>query len=56
MIYEASPFAIGLFIAFVLGVLGISSYFAKKTQSSKGYYGEHFLPNLQDNNAFLHLE
>ena len=38
MIYEASPFAIGLFIAFVLGVLGISSYFAKKTQSSKGYY------------------
>ena len=38
MIYEASPFAIGLFIAFVLAVLGISSYFAKKTQSSKGYY------------------
>jgi len=38
MIYEASPFAIGLFIAFVLAVLAISSYFAKKTQSSKGYY------------------
>ncbi len=38
MIYEASPFAIGLFIAFVLSVLGLSSYFAKKTQSSKGYY------------------
>jgi len=38
MIYEASPFAIGLFIAFVLSVLAISSYFAKKTQSSKGYY------------------
>jgi len=38
MIYAASPFAIGLFIAFVLSVLGISSYFAKKTQSSKGYY------------------
>ena len=30
MIYEASPFAIGLFIAFVLSVLWISSYFAKK--------------------------
>lgn len=38
MIYAASPFAIGLFIAFVLSVLGISSYFARKTQSSKGYY------------------
>jgi cation/acetate symporter len=38
MIYAASPFAIGIFIAFVLGVLGLSSYFAKKTQSSKGYY------------------
>ena len=38
MIYAASPFAIGLFIAFVLSVLWISSYFAKKTQSSKGYY------------------
>ncbi|MBN2107940.1 MAG: cation acetate symporter [Deltaproteobacteria bacterium] len=38
MTYIASPFAIGIFIAFVLGVLGLSSYFAKKTQSSKGYY------------------
>ncbi len=38
MTYIASPLAIGIFIAFVLGVLGLSSYFAKKTQSSKGYY------------------
>lgn len=38
MIYAPSPFAIGIFIAFVLGVLGLSSYFAKKTQTSKGYY------------------
>jgi len=38
MIYSASPFAIGIFIAFVFAVLGLSKYFAKKTQSSKGYY------------------
>jgi len=38
MIYTASPFAIGIFVAFVLAVLVLSSYFAKKTQSSKGYY------------------
>lgn len=38
MIYNASPIAIGIFVAFVLSVLGLSSYFAKKTQSSKGYY------------------
>lgn len=38
MTYVASPFAIGIFIAFVLGVLALSKYFAKKTQSSKGYY------------------
>lgn len=38
MVYEASPIAIGLFITFVLFVLGISSYFAKKTRSSEGYF------------------
>ncbi len=38
MIYTASPLAIGIFVAFVLSVLTLSSYFAKKTQSSKGYY------------------
>ncbi len=38
MIYTASPLAIGIFVAFVLSVLTLSSYFARKTQSSKGYY------------------
>lgn len=38
MTYIASPLAVGIFIAFVLGVLGMSSFFARKTQSAKGYY------------------
>lgn len=38
MIYVASPLAIGIFVAFVLGVLGMSSFFARKTQSASGYY------------------
>jgi cation/acetate symporter len=38
MIYSASPIAIGIFISFVLVVLWLSRYFAKQTQTSKGYY------------------
>jgi cation/acetate symporter len=38
MIYEASLFAIVIFVIFVVLVLGISKYFASKTTSSKGYY------------------
>ncbi len=38
MIYAASPLAVGIFVAFVLGVLGLSSFFAKKTQTAQGYY------------------
>ena len=38
MIYNASPFAVMIFVAFVLGVLWLSSYFAKKTTTSAGYY------------------
>ncbi|WP_321495314.1 cation acetate symporter [uncultured Desulfobacter sp.] len=38
MIYNASPFAVAIFVAFVLGVLWLSSYFAKKTTTSAGYY------------------
>jgi cation/acetate symporter len=38
MIYNASPFAVAIFVAFVLGVLWLSSYFAKKTTTSEGYY------------------
>lgn len=38
MIYNASPFAVAIFVAFVLGVLWLSSFFAKKTTTAKGYY------------------
>lgn len=38
MIYSASPLAVGIFVAFVLGVLGLSSFFARKTQTAQGYY------------------
>ena len=38
MIYEASLFAIVIFVVFVVLVLGISKYFASRTTSSKGYY------------------
>lgn len=38
MIYEASLFAIVIFVVFVILVLGISKYFASRTTSSKGYY------------------
>ncbi|NDJ78976.1 MAG: cation acetate symporter [Chloroflexi bacterium] len=38
MIYDASPIAVGLFVAFVLFVLGLSFYFARRTKDSKGYF------------------
>ncbi len=38
MIYEASIFAIVLFVLFIVFVLGISKYFASRTTSSSGYF------------------
>ncbi|MBN1120336.1 MAG: cation acetate symporter [Anaerolineae bacterium] len=38
MIYNASPLAIGIFVVFVLLVLGISFYFAGRTKSASGYF------------------
>lgn len=38
MNYDASLSAVGVFIIFVLLVLGISFYFARKTRDAKGYY------------------
>lgn len=38
MTYEASPIAIGLFIAFVLLVVGLSLYLGRRTKDSKGYF------------------
>ena len=38
MIYEASPIAVGLFVSFVVLVLWISFYFARRTRNAKDYY------------------
>ncbi|AJF07152.1 cation acetate symporter [Geoalkalibacter subterraneus] len=38
MIYAQSPLAIGLFLSFVLLVLGLSFYLGRRTTSSSGYY------------------
>jgi len=38
MVYTQSPLAIGLFISFVLFVLGLSFFLARRTTSSEGYY------------------
>ncbi len=38
MIYHPSPLAIGIFLGFVVTVLALSWYFAKKTKSSSGYF------------------
>lgn len=38
MIYDASGLAIGVFLAFVLFVLGLSIYLGKRTRSSEGYF------------------
>jgi cation/acetate symporter len=38
MIYQVSPIAIVIFISFVVAVLGLSFYFARKAKSASGYY------------------
>ncbi len=38
MIYDVSIFAIVIFVLFVLAVLGLSFYFARKSKSASGYY------------------
>lgn len=38
MVYTQSPLAIGLFCFFVLFVLGLSFYLARRTSSAEGYY------------------
>ncbi len=41
MIYSTSATAIGVFSFFVLGVLTLSFYLGRKSQSSRGYYAAH---------------
>ena len=38
MVYTQSPIAIGLFLCFVIFVLGLSFYLARRTSSAEGYY------------------
>lgn len=38
MIYEGSIFVVVIFLLFVLAVLGLSSFFARKSKSASGYY------------------
>jgi cation/acetate symporter len=38
MIYQVSPIAIAIFCSFVVAVLGLSFYFARKAKSASGYY------------------
>ena len=38
MTYQVSPIAIVIFVAFVVAVLGLSFYFARKAKSASGYY------------------
>ncbi|MBK8022477.1 MAG: cation acetate symporter [Chloroflexi bacterium] len=38
MTYEASPIAIGIFVGFVVLVLWVSFFFAKRTRDAKSYY------------------
>lgn len=41
MIYESSAFALGIFLFFVVAVLGLSFYLGRKGQSAKAYYAAH---------------
>lgn len=38
MIYERSPLAVAVFLAFVAVTLGLSFYFARRTRSAQGYF------------------
>ena len=41
MLHETSPLAIGIFAAFVFGVLWLSFWLGRKGQSAQGYYAAH---------------
>jgi cation/acetate symporter len=41
MIYEPSGIAVGVFIAFVLGTVGLSFFLGRKAKSSAGYFAAH---------------
>jgi cation/acetate symporter len=41
MVYVTSPLAVGVFLAFVLGVLVLSWWLGRGATSASGYYAAH---------------
>ncbi|QEG41194.1 sodium/solute symporter [Roseimaritima ulvae] len=41
MIYDFSPVTVGIFLAFVLGTVGLSFYLGRKATSSAGFFAAH---------------
>ena len=41
MIYEPSPLAIGVFVTFILIVIGLSAWLGRRATSAAGYYAAH---------------
>ena len=41
MIYETSPLAVAIFLAFVLAVLGLSFWLGSRAKSAGGYFAAH---------------
>jgi len=44
VIYEATPVALTVFLAFVALTLGLSIYLARRTHTSAGFYAAHGVP------------
>ena len=41
MIYAPSPLAIGVFVTFILLVIGLSAWLGRRATSASGYYAAH---------------
>src|SRR5690606_15534216 len=41
MIYDVSPLAVAIFLAFVGGTIGLSFFLGRKTTTSEGYFAAH---------------
>ena len=41
MIYAPSPIAIGVFLTFILFVIGLSAWLGRRATSASGYYAAH---------------
>jgi len=41
MIYAPSPLAVGVFVTFILFVIGLSAWLGRRATSASGYYAAH---------------